>query len=86
MLFRSVTVKHLAMPNLLAGEAVFPEFVQDAATGKNLSEAALALLKDEARRKEIQGKLSRIIAGLGSAGANVRAAKVIWTLLDPDAR
>ena len=23
------------MPNLLAGEAVFPEFIQDAATGEN---------------------------------------------------
>ncbi|MEQ2007170.1 MAG: lipid-A-disaccharide synthase [Limisphaerales bacterium] len=80
---RIVTVKFLAMPNLLANEAVFPEFVQDAATGTNLSEAALALLKDETRRKEIQGKLDRIIAGLGSAGANVRAAKAIWRLLEP---
>ncbi|MFM8468406.1 MAG: lipid-A-disaccharide synthase [Limisphaerales bacterium] len=82
---RIVTVKHLAMPNLLADEVVFPEFVQDAATGSNLANAALALLRDEGRRQEIQGKLGRIIAGLGTAGANVRAAKAIWQLLKPAA-
>ncbi|MFA6544060.1 MAG: lipid-A-disaccharide synthase [Limisphaerales bacterium] len=81
---RIVTVKHLAMPNLLAGEAVFPEFVQDEATGKNLAAAALELLRDEPRRVEIRGKLAKIVAGLGAAGANVRAAKAIWRLLDPD--
>ena len=79
---RIVTVKFLAMPNLLAGEAVFPEFVQDAATGKNIAEAALALLQDGGRRKQIQDKLGQVIAGLGSAGANIRAAKAIWRLLD----
>lgn len=83
---RIVTVKHLAMPNLLTDEVVFPEFVQDAATGKNLAEAALALLRDETRRKKIQGKLGQIIGGLGTAGANVRAAKAIWRLLDPSAK
>ena len=32
------------LSNLLAGEAVFPEFVQEAATGKKLADAALELL------------------------------------------
>jgi lipid-A-disaccharide synthase len=80
---RIVTVNYLAMPNLLAGEAVFPEFVQDAATGRNLAAAALDLLKRPERRVEIQAKLGNVIASLGSAGANVRAAQAIWRLLDP---
>lgn len=80
---RIVTVNYLAMPNLLAGEAVFPEFVQDAATGKNLAEAALDLLRNPSRRAEIQGKLGQVIASLGAPGANVRAAKAVWSLLDP---
>lgn len=80
---RIVTVKFLAMPNLLAGEAVFPEFVQDIATGRNLAAAALDLLKHPERRVEIQAKLGNVIASLGSAGANVRAARAIWRLLDP---
>ncbi|KAF0178249.1 MAG: Lipid-A-disaccharide synthase [Limisphaerales bacterium] len=79
---RIVTVNYLAMPNLLAGEAVFPEFVQDAAMGKNLAEAALDLLRNPSRRAEIEGKLGHVIASLGSPGANVRAAKAVWSLLD----
>ena len=82
---RIVTVKYLAMPNLLAGEAVIPEFVQDEATGPNLAKAALALLQDEPRRQAMQVKLGQIIAGLGTSGANVRAARAIWGLLDPPA-
>lgn len=82
---RIVTVNFLAMPNLLAGEAVMPEFVQDAATGPNLAQAALGLLQDESRRRAMQDKLGEIIAGLGKPGANGRAARAIWNLLDPPA-
>lgn len=79
---RIVTVKYLAMPNLLAGEAVYPEFVQDAATGKNLAAAALDLLRNPSRRTEMKAKLAPIIAALGTPGANVRAAKAVWRLLE----
>lgn len=79
---RIVTVKYLAMPNLLAGEAIYPEFVQNAATGYNLSEAALDLLRNPSRREAMKVKLTHVIAALGSAGANVRAARAVWSLLD----
>jgi lipid-A-disaccharide synthase len=79
---RIVTVNHLAMPNLLAGREVYPEFVQDSATGPNLAGAALALLRDPARRAEMQAELGEVVAKLGEAGANVRAAKAVWSLLD----
>ncbi len=45
-----ITVKSLTMPNLLAGETVYPEFVQYEATPENLSRAAMELLQDESRR------------------------------------
>ena len=78
---RIVQVKYLSMPNLLAGEAVFPEFVQDAATPENLARAANELLANDARRDEIRAKLPRVIAGLGSRGASRRAARAITSLL-----
>ncbi|HEY5914629.1 MAG TPA: lipid-A-disaccharide synthase [Verrucomicrobiae bacterium] len=74
---RLVKVRHLAMPNLLAGEEVFPEFVQGAATAENLAEAALGLLKDGARRLTIKTRLAQIIGLLGGPGACRRAAKAI---------
>ena len=41
---RLVKVPYLAMPNLLAGEELFPEFIQPAANADNLAEASLLLL------------------------------------------
>jgi lipid-A-disaccharide synthase len=77
---RIVTVKSLTMPNLLAGEAVYPEFIQNDATPENLSRAALELLQDEARRTQIKTQLAKIIAALGEPGAPKRAAAAILSL------
>ena len=72
-----VKVKYLAMPNLLADEAVYPEFVQGAATAENLAAATLALLEDPARYAQIKARLASIVAALGEPGASRRAAKAI---------
>jgi lipid-A-disaccharide synthase len=78
---RLVTVKWISMPNLLAGEEVFPEFVQRAATPENVSRAALEFLLNEQRRREVKARLARVIALLGPPGANARAAEAILDLL-----
>lgn len=74
---RLVTVKSLTMPNLMAGEEVYPEFIQDDAVPENISQAALALLQNEARRQKIQSQLLKIISSLGEPGATDRAATAI---------
>jgi len=78
---RIVTVKSLTMPNLLAGETVYPEFIQNAATPENLAHAALELLQDEEQRTQIKAQLAQIIASLGEPGAAGRAATAIASLL-----
>jgi lipid-A-disaccharide synthase len=80
---RLIQVKYLAMPNLLAGEEIFPEFIQQAAPPQNLANAALALLRDEARRNHIKTRLDEIIKSLGEPGASRRAAKAIAALVLP---
>jgi lipid-A-disaccharide synthase len=79
-----VKVKYLAMPNLLADEPLFPEFVQGAATAENLAGAAAELLRDEKRRAAIKARLREIVASLGPPGASRRAARAIIRLLEPD--
>jgi lipid-A-disaccharide synthase len=74
---RLVKVKWLTMPNILADEAIFPEFVQHEATPDNLARAALDLLADPARRAAIQDRLREIVASLGRPGAAQRAARII---------
>ncbi len=77
---RLVTVKSLTMPNLLAGEEVYPEFIQHAATPENLANATLALLQDQNRQQKIKHQLGNIINSLGEPGATSRAAKAILSL------
>lgn len=80
---RVVKVKSITMPNLLAGEEVFPEFIQNAATPENIARSALELLQNEARRNEIKKKLAKVLASLGGPGASRRAARAITELLEP---
>lgn len=77
---RIVTVKSLTMPNLLAGEEVYPEFIQAAATPENLSNAAVDLLRNETRREKMRSQLEKIISSLGEPGAPRRAAAAILSL------
>ena len=77
---RIIQVIYLAMPNLLANEAVFPELIQDAATGGNISREALDLLNNPARRGVVKTKLAKVIASLGGAGASARAAQAVLSL------
>jgi lipid-A-disaccharide synthase len=77
---RIITVKSLTMPNILAGEEIYPEFVQSAATPENIACAALELLQDESRRTKIKSHLEKIISSLGEPGAAGRAATVILSL------
>lgn len=80
---RIVKVKSLTMPNLLADEEVFPEFIQGAATPENIARAGLELLQNESRRAKIKTQLKKISTSLGSPGASLRAARAIVELLNP---
>lgn len=77
---RIITVKYMAMPNLLADEPLFPEFIQHDATGENLARAALDLLNNPERRAVMQKRLSEIIRSLGGPGAPQRAAAAVLDL------
>jgi lipid-A-disaccharide synthase len=78
---RIATVKWATMPNILANEEVYPEFIQNAATPENISRAALELLQDESRRTKIKSQLATIVSSLGEPGAARRAAAAILGLL-----
>jgi lipid-A-disaccharide synthase len=78
---RIATVKWATMPNILANEEVFPEFIQNAATPESISRAALELLQDESRRTKIKSLLVKIVSSLGEPGAANRAATAILNLI-----
>jgi lipid-A-disaccharide synthase len=78
---RIIRVKYLAMPNLLADEPIFPEFIQDAATPEALARESLEFIGNEARRTNVKAKLRRVVESLGGTGASERAARAILGLV-----
>lgn len=71
---------YYGLPNILAGEFVVPEIIQDEATPQNLTQALLNLLGDEPVRNRIERKFAAIGASL-SRGAARQAALAILPLL-----
>jgi lipid-A-disaccharide synthase len=72
-----VTVKWLAMPNVMAGRAIVPEFLQGAADPARVAAAAAELLHDADQRRRMERELAAVVATLGGAGAAARAAALI---------
>jgi len=67
----------VGLPNILAGEFVVPEFLQDQATPDNLATAVIDLLADSAKRKIIEQRFAAMAAELRQGAAEKAAAAVI---------
>jgi lipid-A-disaccharide synthase len=72
-----VRVPHVALVNLVAGEGVVTELVQDAFTPEALAREALALLAGSGERQ--QAGLAEVRRRLGEEGASERAARAVLT-------
>ena len=74
-------VRHIGMPNIVAGHEVVPELLQGRATGEGIAAAARGILESPARRAEIVGELRDVRRRLGRGGAAGRAATMAAELL-----
>jgi lipid-A-disaccharide synthase len=72
-----VKVNTFAMVNLIAGERVVPELIQDAFTPEAVAAEAVSLLTDPARAARMREALARVRSKLGGSGASRRAAEAI---------
>jgi lipid-A-disaccharide synthase len=77
---RLVRLRYFSLPNLLAGEALAPEFFQEAVTSENLSGAIERALDDIAQREYLQREFLRVHQSLRAGGAG-RAADAVLQLL-----
>ena len=78
-----VDAPFLGMVNILLGEGVQPELIQDDVTGPRLAAETWSLLTDEARRRGIQTRLAALPEILGTPGAFARATEAVIDLLPP---
>ena len=78
-----VKVNWLAMPNVIAGHAVVPEFIQYDAKPDRIAAAARGLLENAAKRESMQRELAAVVSSLGGLRASERAARLILSKLSP---
>ena len=74
---RVVTVRHLSIINVMAGQEIVPEFIQDDLQPERVARVALELLRNPARREAMKKRVADIVATLGQPGASRRAAEAI---------
>src|SRR6266511_3473777 len=77
---RLITTDHFGLVNLVAGERVATELMQDDLNGERLANELLLLL-DEKRNEEARVRLREVARELGEGGASERAAEIILEVL-----
>ncbi|HEY0405790.1 MAG TPA: lipid-A-disaccharide synthase [Pyrinomonadaceae bacterium] len=77
---RLITIEHFGLVNLIAGERIASELMQDELTGERLAQE-LSTLLDPERNGAARAQLREIAASLGAGGASQRAAQTILTAI-----
>jgi lipid-A-disaccharide synthase len=77
---RLITVPHFGLVNLVAGEEISKELMQDQLTGENLANELLKLLEPGTNRAA-RASLRDVAGKLGQPGASQRAAELIVKFL-----
>lgn len=79
---RLVRLPYFSLPNLLAGTALVPEFLQQAVTGGNLAAAVARALDDGPYREYLQREFLQVHQSLRAGGAASAAEAVLRLLRD----
>ena len=74
-------VQHISLPNILAGEPLVPELLQDDATPASLANAVLGLLRDPVARARLETRFAALLAELRQ-DTTARIASALRPFLD----
>ncbi len=83
---RLVKIEHAGICNIVAGERVVKELIQDEATPAAIAAEIGRILHDGAYRVAIREKLAGVRAKLGNGGCSARLAEVAVNMLERRAR
>jgi len=78
---RLIRIPYIGLVNVLAGEKIVPEFIQQDATGGKIAGEVAHLLTDHEARSSMIQDLKKVRDSLGESGASKRAAEQIVDLL-----
>ena len=78
---RLIQIPYIGLVNVLAGEKIVPEFIQQDATGENIAAECEKFIADPAARAAMLEAIGNVRNSLGAPGASRRAAGEIFDLL-----
>jgi len=79
---RFIKVPFVSLVNLIAGQEIVPEILQDEVTPHALADKASLILDDEGVRKTMIMNLRKVRESLGGRGASERTAKIAMELIE----
>jgi lipid-A-disaccharide synthase len=71
-----IKVPHIGLVNLVAGEEIVPELIQDDVVPDRVAREALTILENGVVREKMIKKLQSVKEGLGRGGASERTARI----------
>ena len=77
---RVIRLERIGLPNIVAGEEVAPELLQDRLTPEALAATLGGWLDDDREHAKMRARLACVREKLGAPGASRRAATVAWQL------
>lgn len=84
---KSLGIDYIGLPNILGEQLVCPEFIQEEATPKAISDMAVELLLQPERLLQMKEKLASVVSEhLGEPGGVRRAARLVLDRLSTSAR
>lgn len=82
---RLVTLKHIALANIVAGEAVVREFIQNEARPAAIADEIARILTDGDYARSIRRGLKQVRKNLGASGGSEKIARLVLEILEqPD--
>jgi lipid-A-disaccharide synthase len=78
---RIIRVPHVGLVNLVAGEEVVPELIQDEVTPHKMALEAIRILEHSRERENMIKKLNSVRQRLGKGGASERAAMIAMDIM-----
>lgn len=79
---RLIKVDHIGLCNIVAGETVAKELIQDEASAENIAGEIGCILSEPSYAAQIKNRLSFVQERLGGGGADKKMAQLVFALLD----
>lgn len=81
---RLIKIDSIGLPNIIVGKKLFPEILQEQATGENLAEQALTIVNDPTRYAAMLASCDRVRDALSGGDTSTQIAQMVYDLIESE--